>query len=62
MSLKNELYEALEGHGVKYIDVSTRAVQVYATDREEAHVFPLDSDTEFETLVNNIKQHLRNRT
>ena len=62
MGLKDELYEALEGHGVKYIDVSTRAVQVYATDREEAHAYPLTPDTDFDDLVKNIKQHLRNRT
>lgn len=60
--MKNELYEALQGHGIKYIDVSTRAVSIYATDRDEPHVFPLEPDTKFEDLVNNIKQHLRNRT
>lgn len=62
MSLKEELYEALEGHGVKYIDTNTRSVEVYATDREDAHVFALEPDTTLEDLVSNIKQHLRNRT
>lgn len=60
--LKDDLYEALQGHGVKYIDVNTRSVEVYATDRDEAHVFALAPDTKFDELVFNIKQHLRNRT
>ena len=73
MSFKEEIYEVVKGHGVKYIDVDRNAVvngvpsvevKVYATDRTEAHEFTFAKANAMsaERIGKVITSYLRNRT
>lgn len=73
MDFKETIYKALEGHGVKYIDVDRDAnvngldatlIKVYATDREQAHEFSFAkaNHMDAEHMATVIKSYLRNRT
>lgn len=73
MSFKEEVYEAVKGHGVKYIDVDREAVvngvpsvlvKVFATDRTDAHEFTFAKANQMsaEHIGKVITSYLRNRT
>lgn len=73
MSFKEEVYEAVKGHGVKYIDVDREAVvngvpsvlvKVFATDRTDAHEFTFAKANAMsaEHIGKVITSYLRNRT
>lgn len=73
MSFKEEIYEVVRGHGVKYIDVDRDAVihgvpsvevKVFATDRTEAHEFTFAKANAMsaEHIGKVITSYLRNRT
>lgn len=72
MSFKDELYDALVGHGVKYIEVDrdavvkgepSVAVNVYATDRPAKHEFTFSKANHMsaEHMAAVILSYLRNR-
>lgn len=73
MSFKDDLYEGLKGHGVKYIDVDREAtingvpatsVRVFATDRSAPHEFSFAKANLMtaEHMAKVIQSYLRNRT
>lgn len=72
-SFKDTIYEALKGHGVKYITVERNAdikgspathVMVFATDRSAPHEFTFAKANlmSAEHIAAVIKSYLRNRT
>jgi len=72
-SFKDTIYNALEGHGVKYITVDREAeikgapaihVTVFATDRSAPHEFSFAKANlmDAEHIAAVIKSYLRNRT
>lgn len=71
MSMKEGLYEALRGHGVKYIDldrdvevkgVPSIEVVVYFNDTKHEFTFAKGNHMDTEHMATVIKSYLRNRT
>lgn len=70
--MKEELYTALEGHGVKYINVNrdasvngvpSIAVEVYAVNEaKHEFTFAKGNHMSVEEIATVIKSYLRNRT
>lgn len=71
-SFKDDLYDALEGHGVKYINVNrdasvngvpSIAVEVFAiNDTSHEFTFAKANHMDAEHIASVIKSYLRNRT
>ena len=71
-TFKDDLYAALDGHGVKYINVNrdasvngvpSIAVEVYAVnDVKHEWTFAKDNHMDAEHIAKVIKSYLRNRT
>lgn len=69
--MKEELYKALEGHGVKYLSVNkdasvhgepSVAVSVYYNDSKHEFTFAKDRKITVDEMAGIIKSYLRNRT
>lgn len=71
-TFKDDLYDALEGHGVKYINVNrdasmdgvpSIAVEVFAVnDTKHMFTFAKENKMSAEAIAKVIKSYLRNRT
>ena len=71
-SFKDELYERLEGHGVKYVNVNrdaningvpSVAVEVYTVNEKKAEFnFAKANHMDAEQMAKVIQSYLRNRT
>lgn len=59
--VRNELYDELAGSGIKYMDVTNKALTIYTAD-DGVHLFPLDRYKDRADLIKNVKQYFRNRT
>lgn len=71
MSMKDGLYDALKGHGVKYIDIDREAVvkgvpsikvDVFYNDSVHEFTFAKGNHMDTEHMATVIKSYLRNRT